>query len=411
VAQYIIYLAIAPFAFVGIVIALFLPRLLHSYQRFSWLTIFNLIQLDLVVNFAEVLVTDPALKQVLASIDYIFVGSWASTWVFFSLEYTGIMRRKSPWQLLFFALPLACCVCGIVNAGLIWRDFRFERLGRLLVMRNSGYGPLALVLFVQCYALMLAGAVVLLKHTVLSHALFRRQTVLMIAGVIIPTSFNLAFILKIVPGWTKDFSAPMAAMGGLCFTVGCLRYKLFSVVPVSRQTLFQHMQVGFVVTDADDRIVDLNIAACRILGKSDIALLGREAAPILKTARPSTRIVRHPMATAATDEPNGWYFELREGEAETPSQEPEGGGAAFSREQQTQFLSLGELRVVEMLAQNLSNKEIAGRLDLSVNTVKFHLSNAYAKTGTRNRAELVHRVADITNARAGSPPARDMAGS
>jgi len=34
-----------------------------------------------------------------------------------------------------------------------------------------------------------------------------------------------------------------------------------------------------------------------------------------------------------------------------------------------------------MLAQNLANKEIADRLGLSANTVRFHLSNVYRKTG------------------------------
>jgi DNA-binding CsgD family transcriptional regulator len=402
-AQYIIFLAIAPFAFGGILLALLLPRLVHSYHRFSWLKIFNLIQLGLSVNFVELLVTDVELKRVLASIDYIFVGSWASAWFFFSLEYTGQLRGKRPWQALLFVLPFVCCACGIVDPSLVWRALRFERLEWILVMRTSGYGPLALSLFVQCYSLMLAGAVILLRHTALSHSLFRRQTALMIVGVVVPTCFNLVFILKVFPDWNKDFSAPMAALGGLCFSVGCLRYRLFSVVPVSRQKLFEHMQVGYIVTDSNDAIVDLNVAACRILGKSEIFLLGRQAAPELESVEGRAMIVRHPLASVPGANLEGWHIELREGEALAAVAEDD--GARFSREE-SQFLSLGELRVVEMLAQNLSNKEIADRLGLSVNTVKFHLSNAYAKTGTHSRAELVHRVAEITNAKADEVPVK-----
>jgi DNA-binding CsgD family transcriptional regulator len=63
------------------------------------------------------------------------------------------------------------------------------------------------------------------------------------------------------------------------------------------------------------------------------------------------------------------------------------------------ILSLGELRVVEMLALNLANKEISSRLGVSVNTVKFHLNKVYKKTGTGNRAELVHRISEIVNAK------------
>jgi DNA-binding CsgD family transcriptional regulator len=31
--------------------------------------------------------------------------------------------------------------------------------------------------------------------------------------------------------------------------------------------------------------------------------------------------------------------------------------------------------------------------------VKFHLNNVYRKTGTRNRAELLHKMAEIVNSK------------
>jgi len=48
-----------------------------------------------------------------------------------------------------------------------------------------------------------------------------------------------------------------------------------------------------------------------------------------------------------------------------------------------------ERRLVEMLAQGLSNKELARGLDISLNTVKFHLRNVFEKLQVRSRTQVV----------------------
>ena len=52
-------------------------------------------------------------------------------------------------------------------------------------------------------------------------------------------------------------------------------------------------------------------------------------------------------------------------------------------------LSPREQQVLELLLENLANKEIAVRLGLSERTVKFHVSNVLAKHGVRRRADLI----------------------
>lgn len=51
-------------------------------------------------------------------------------------------------------------------------------------------------------------------------------------------------------------------------------------------------------------------------------------------------------------------------------------------------LTSGELRVAELAAKGLTNREIAERLYVTVRTVESHLSNAYRKLGAQTRAEL-----------------------
>ena len=48
-----------------------------------------------------------------------------------------------------------------------------------------------------------------------------------------------------------------------------------------------------------------------------------------------------------------------------------------------------EREVVTLVAQGLSNEEIAGKLYMSVSTAKTHATRAMAKVGARDRAQLV----------------------
>lgn len=48
-----------------------------------------------------------------------------------------------------------------------------------------------------------------------------------------------------------------------------------------------------------------------------------------------------------------------------------------------------ELEILELIAQGLSNREIAGKLFVSENTVKTHCSRAFDKLGARRRTEAV----------------------
>jgi DNA-binding NarL/FixJ family response regulator len=52
-------------------------------------------------------------------------------------------------------------------------------------------------------------------------------------------------------------------------------------------------------------------------------------------------------------------------------------------------LSARETEVLRLIAWGYSNKEIAGRLDLSVKTVETHKANAMHKLGTRSRIDIV----------------------
>jgi two-component system, LytTR family, response regulator len=60
-----------------------------------------------------------------------------------------------------------------------------------------------------------------------------------------------------------------------------------------------------------------------------------------------------------------------------------------------EILTEQETKVLSLLADGLSNKEIAPRLNISGETVKFHIKNVYKKLGVFNRVQALQRAREL----------------
>ncbi len=58
-------------------------------------------------------------------------------------------------------------------------------------------------------------------------------------------------------------------------------------------------------------------------------------------------------------------------------------------------ISKREYEVLELIAQGLSNQEIAERLFVSLNTIKTHSSNLFMKLEARRRTEAIRRAKEL----------------
>ena len=67
-------------------------------------------------------------------------------------------------------------------------------------------------------------------------------------------------------------------------------------------------------------------------------------------------------------------------------------GRAIKRVIDVESLSRREAQVTLCCAQGLTNAEIGIRLQVSEQTVKFHLRNIFVKFGVKRRTELVSRL-------------------
>ena len=78
-----------------------------------------------------------------------------------------------------------------------------------------------------------------------------------------------------------------------------------------------------------------------------------------------------------------------------PTDEPEQADSSQSQAANSEWvepLSEREIEVLQLIAEGLTNQEIASRLFLSLHTVKVHAHNIYGKLGVHNRTQAAARA-------------------
>ena len=74
------------------------------------------------------------------------------------------------------------------------------------------------------------------------------------------------------------------------------------------------------------------------------------------------------------------------------SEEPEKADSSQTQAQKSELvepLSEREIELLQLIAEGLTNQEIAARLYISLNTVKVHTRNIYGKLGVNHRTQAV----------------------
>jgi DNA-binding CsgD family transcriptional regulator len=77
-----------------------------------------------------------------------------------------------------------------------------------------------------------------------------------------------------------------------------------------------------------------------------------------------------------------------------PLHSPGRDGPAEGLRTQTGQLSERELEIIALVAEGLTNQEIADQLTISKRTVDNHVSNIFTKTGCKNRVALLNWAMD-----------------
>lgn len=232
----------------------------------------------------ELSVVDFKTKIFFSNLQYAGIATTPAAWLAFVLEYTGrgkwLTRRNVA---LLFIEPIAVVAFAYTNDyhHLFRASIILDTVGPLPTL-SSVYGIAFWIHAGYCYILLVVGNALLIQALIRSPQLYRGQVFTLLIGAFAPWVANAITIFKLDPSLKVDLTPFAFTVTGVTLGWSLIRFRLLDIVPVARDTLVEHMSDAVMVVDAHGRVVDINPAALRVIGRqSSSGVIGKAAVEAL----------------------------------------------------------------------------------------------------------------------------------
>jgi signal transduction histidine kinase len=196
-------------------------------------------------------------------LQYFAIFSVPPLWLLFSADYVRV-----PWlqgrgiRRAVFVIPALLVIVVLTNEQHHLYYLGADRVAGVTVYR---WGPLFWVGAAHSYLFMAGGTLLMLRGLRLFPPAFRGQTFLFVCAALIPWLGNAAYISRILrPGF--DPTPVLFAVSLGLFFWGIYAYRMFDVVPMAREAVFERIPDAVFVLDRASRVLDANAAAVALAG-------------------------------------------------------------------------------------------------------------------------------------------------
>jgi PAS domain S-box-containing protein len=185
------------------------------------------------------------------------------------MDFTGYDRLIKNKKLIWLAvLPTIILILVWTNSyhGLIRYDVHLDESGLFPTIAKK-YGVAFYIHAAYSYLLNMTAVVLLIRALFVKKSIYLKQTVILLIGsglIIIP---NMIYVFGLSP-FKSDITPVFFGPAGIITMWAIFRYKLFELVPLARTTVIETMNVGVIVLDLIDKVIDMNPAFPRITGIS-----------------------------------------------------------------------------------------------------------------------------------------------
>ncbi len=214
-------------------------------------------------------------------LEYLGIAVMPALWIIFAVQYAGRDKWLTRRTCLFlFAIPAFTLFACYTNEywHLLYRAVGVSHTGPFPMLAVTG-GIAYRIHMSYANVAFLLGGLMFLKVRLSAAPPYRRQADAVLLSSLVPWVGNLIYLSGYGP-WNLDLDPFAFAIAGGGCVWGLLRCGFLDLVPVARATVFGGMSDGVLVLDMQNRILDMNPAAARLVGAAESGI-GLPAAAVL----------------------------------------------------------------------------------------------------------------------------------
>lgn len=162
-----------------------------------------------------------------------------------------------------------------LNPTILQKDF-FSAL----VYENS---PIVITYTIYRYFIVFAGCAVLVYQMIQPHNLYRAQIAFILAGTLFPIFGSILSLMGVFITRQSDIIPFVTVIGNLLLAWGVFRFRIFEVLPIARDRVFEALIDPVVILDMQNQVVDVNSAMLNLLGMEAKNIIGHPAKKVFET--------------------------------------------------------------------------------------------------------------------------------
>ncbi|MFN8382364.1 MAG: histidine kinase N-terminal 7TM domain-containing protein [Anaerolineales bacterium] len=142
------------------------------------------------------------------------------------------------------------------------------------------YSPVVVLFAIYSYILAFFCCALLFIRILDPHHLYRGQVIIISVGVLIPILGAIFSLMGVHLIPLRDASPLTTAISNIILAWGFYRFRIFEVVPIGRDKVFEAMVEPVVILDNKSNVVDINSSMLALLGKTAQEVVGGSAREI-----------------------------------------------------------------------------------------------------------------------------------
>lgn len=149
---------------------------------------------------------------------------------------------------------------------LVWSNVTFDAANNMAIYHH---GTWFWVFFTYTQSLIFIGLFNLVHSIFRFTAYYKSQISVLLAASVFPIIGNLVYITNLNPYPGFDWTPVSFVLTGLIIVFGIFRYRMFNIIPLAKNRLFETMNDGAIVVNDEGIIEDCNPAACAIFNRQN----------------------------------------------------------------------------------------------------------------------------------------------